>query len=104
MLEGLHNGGDQIGATTHRLGQDNVRRFVRAEPPDGGDQIIEAAAETRARNLLHVEPLAPQAFGVNQVCGLIVGDDANAQALRHVMPRQASKHRRLSGPEEAAHH
>ena len=74
LLQRQNHGGDQIGATAHRLGQQNIKRLGTTEPIRGGDEFIETAAETRAGDFADVESLRTEILGIDQIVGLVVGD------------------------------
>src|SRR5262249_44567462 len=68
------------------------------------DEVVEAAAEAGAGDLLDGHPLRAQAVGVHEVGGLVVGDQADLLAAAHVIAREAAQGRRLTRAEEAADH
>src|SRR5262249_21312421 len=57
-----------------------------------------------ARHLLYREALRPQAVGIDQVPGLVVGHQSNTLPAAHVMTGQTSQRGGLSCAQEAADH
>ena len=107
-LEELFNRADdrrhEVGTTPHGLRQDHIRPLGRGEPFDRVHQFVEVAAKARPGHFTDVEPLGAQRVRVDEVGGLIVGDDPDFQAPIHVAPREPAERGRLPGAEEAADH
>ena len=76
MAQRLHDGGDNVGAATHRFGQDHVRPLVRFQLLNGTGQAVEIAAEAGTCDFPDVEAGGPQGVRVDQVRRLVVRDDA----------------------------
>ena len=56
-FDGLDHGGDQVGTTANRFGQDHVRSFILAQLLHRAHQLVKVAAETGAGPLSHGESL-----------------------------------------------
>src|SRR6185369_1727185 len=75
-----HRGGDDIGATTHRFGEDDFGGADR-DTIESVHQIGEAAAEAPAGDLVGGDTTGLHQVRVYQVVALIVEHDGDVQAL-----------------------
>ena len=66
-FERLHDGGDQVGATADRLGEDDIGTLLRFQLADLVDQVVEPAAEAGAGDFLDGEALRAQAVRIDQI-------------------------------------
>ena len=76
--EGLQDGGSEIGAASHRLGEDDVGTFAGGEAGGGANEIRETAAETPADNLTRRETGGFGQPRVYELAALVVENDAHA--------------------------
>ena len=77
----MNDGGDEIGAASHRLREDDVRPALCAQFGNRGRQIVKAAAKARAGHFPHVKALGAQRVRIDQLGCLVVGDNAHLQPL-----------------------
>src|ERR1019366_4240856 len=87
-----------------RLREDHVGMLRAFEAADLVEQVIELAAEASAGDFLDGEALLAQRGSIDEVLGLIVGDNADALALVHVMTGEAGHRRGFARAEKAAQH
>src|ERR1043166_2404324 len=100
----IGNGRDQIGATAHRLGNENLRAIARRQLFGGFDQGIESATKTASRDFLSREALGAEHGGIDQVAALIVCDQSHAQALPREPGGELAHGCCLASTQEAADH
>ena len=98
VFERLNDGGDEVRATADRFRQDDVRTVVRFKLADLADEVVEPAAEARARYFLHAQPLGAERVGIDEVVRLVVGDHADFLALRLIVLGEPGDGGRLAGP------
>jgi hypothetical protein len=97
-------GRHEVRATADRFRQDHVGPPIGAQVGDGLRQRIEIAAEARTGNFAHLKPLRPQAMCIDQVRGLIVGDDPNPFPLALEMAGEPADRGRLTRPQKTPEH
>jgi hypothetical protein len=78
--------GDEIGAGADRLPNQDVRAVGRAQSIGRPREVVEPAAETTAGDLLDREPPRSQIAGIDEIGGLVVGDQTDPQAPFGVTP------------------
>ena len=79
-------------------------RWFASNFPTWLDEVVEAAAEAGAGDLLHVEALRAQRVGIDEILRLVVGDDADLVPAVGVVAGEAGKGGRLARTEEATEH
>ncbi len=104
VLQRLDNGSDQVGATADRLGEDDVGTLVGFELADPVDKFVESAAEASPGHFLDGKALRAQAGGIDEILGLVVGDDADFLSSGLVEACETRQRRRLARTQKTADH
>ena len=89
LLKGPDDRGNQVRTTANRFSNDNIRSAVFTKPLDGSGEFVEVAAKTGASNFPYIESLGTQKIRVDQISGLIIGNDGNTLSLRLIVLSQA---------------
>ena len=98
MLDRLHDGRDQVGATVDRFSQNHIRRFRLLKTADGREQIIELTTEASSGDFFDVEASLPQCVGVYKIRRLIIGHNPDSKPFLNITARQTTEGRRFAAP------
>jgi hypothetical protein len=102
LLKRQHDGRDQVGAATDRLGQQKIGSAGIGQTISGCNHFVKTAAKTRAGDFTHGKSLSSQILGVDEISGLIVGDDPHRLAGINVTSCDLTDQSRFSGAKESA--
>ena len=70
----------------------------------GGRQFIKVAAKASSGNFTYLKALIPQGMRIDEIRGLVVGNDPDFKALRLLEFSQSSNGRRFTGSQEPPDH
>ncbi len=101
---GQGNGGHQVCATADRFRQDDIGSLTLFQLAHGIGQAIEVATKTGAGHFFHVVTVTLEQLRIDEIGGLIVGDDADMFALSLITLGQLSQDGRFAGAQKAAEH
>ena len=77
--KGWLDSGPKVRATTHRLGDEDLRLNVRCQLAGCFPEGVESATEAASGDLFSGKALRPKHGGIDQSDTLVIGDQANAQ-------------------------
>src|SRR5262245_59275350 len=103
-LDRLHHRRHEVSAASDRLGENDVGPARVAQRLDGSHQSGEIATEARPGHFTDVETLRAESIGIDEICGLVVGDDADVETPRGVVPGEARESRCLPCTQKTSHH
>src|SRR5260221_651457 len=100
--QGPVDGGREVGAASHRLRQQDVDGRGFDQAAGRLDELVEAATETAARDLLRGQAERAEEGRVHEVPTLVVGDEPDLVAASEQLSGGGGQGRRLARSEEAA--
>lgn len=100
----IRDGGDEVGATAHRLRQEHLRPGGGGKLAGGLNERVEPAAEAATGNLFHRELPRGKQRRVHQAAPLVVADEAHPLAALRDPPGQLEQSSGLARAEKAAEH
>src|SRR5262249_17859965 len=96
------DGGYEIGAASHRFGQEHVDRLAADDAVGLGHEVVEPAAEAAPGHLPRGHAETAEDGGVDEVLSVVVGDEADRVAAGLELACGGGEGRGLAGTEEAA--
>ena len=104
MFERLDHGGDQIGAASNGFAENDIGAAFGTEFLDRGHQFVEVAAEAGSGDFPDIHSLRSEQIRIDQIGGLVVRDNTDAQPLSGVFVGEASDRRGLARAQKTTDH
>ena len=104
FLEGLQDGGGNVGATSHGFAENHVGDVLRRQVLQSRNQVVKPAAKATSGNFPHLTSVrTSEKRCVNEVVSLVIRYESHTTPLGSKSLGQVLQQSRLARPEKPAH-